>query len=67
VARTVHRLEVEAPPMRPTVLRAALWFEPGLIRGISWANRPVVGAARLAGRLVMTWLDHRRDRLNDAQ
>ncbi|MEQ1571367.1 MAG: hypothetical protein ABMA64_37410 [Myxococcota bacterium] len=51
--------------MRPAVLAAVLWFEPDFVRRMSWGNKPLVGAARVAGRLVMGWLDRRRDRSNE--
>jgi hypothetical protein len=50
--------------MRQAVLAAALWFDPELSRHVRWANRPVIGAARFTGRLVMSWLDRRRERID---
>lgn len=48
--------------MRPAVLAAVLWLEP--VRRLGWANRPILGAARMTGRMVMGWLDRRRERLD---
>lgn len=48
--------------MRPAVIAATFWFDPRL----AWVRTPITGVARRAGRVVMLWLDKRREQLNES-
>ena len=47
--------------MREAVLAAALSFHPRT----AWVRRPFVVVAKVAGPMVLRWLDRRRERANE--